>query len=108
VSAPQVKVSGQGILILAVMLIGGYLVYKAIKGIGALNGLAEDAGNAIAGALVPDANAAVQSNFQQFMAAWKAAGSPPTGSPAELALRQKYGIPPPPASQIGTGGSSSS
>lgn len=75
--AAKDQVISTGITLAAVGL-GAYLVIKHFGS--AVTGGIEDAANAVAGALVPDANAAVQTQQQQIAAALKAQGYPRVGS----------------------------
>ena len=108
-NAPKLDVKGW--LMLAAVGLGLYLVYKFVQGgagvVSALNSFGEDLGGDAYTLVNGDANAELQSNFQKFLAAWKAAGSPATGSAPEIALREQYGIPLPPG-QVDSGNSGSS
>lgn len=93
------KVTGEGfknaaigISILAglgVLFIFGNKIVNLVTGI---SNTAGDASNAIAGALVPDANAKIQSTVQQAEAALKAAGNPQPGTQAYNDVVEQFGI----------------
>lgn len=93
------KVTGEGfknaVIGVGVLAGLGVLIYFGDKLVGLFGGVSDAAGNLsndIAGAFVPDANVAVQSNVQQALAALKAAGSPLPGTQEYNDIVAKFGI----------------
>lgn len=95
--APSVNVGWGAVLALAAVA-AVYYIFK--KGAGVLSTAYNAAETSVLDSVTTDQNASVQSNFQKFLAAWKAAGSPAAGSSAETALRLHYGIPLAPNAQL--------
>ena len=80
----------------------GYKLYEGVSGAGSYvaqvaSHVSDALGETAANLVIGDTNAQVQSQFQDVMAALKAAGSPAVGTPQYNAVLAQFGMPPAPA-----------
>lgn len=89
-AAAKIKLTGTAVLALIGLGIAWYLWRQAKAGVADVQQVFDDAANAVAGAFVPDANAAVQDRNAEIKADLAAAGYPPVGSQAYNDIVAKY------------------
>jgi hypothetical protein len=80
VQVPDINITPMGMLVGVGILVALYLAYKAYQGGAYVANAVSNFDNDLAGALVPDANAAVQALTGNVQADLKANGYPPVGS----------------------------